>query len=109
VKLTREQAQSRKDRAVRFTRDVLDDPERADEIADEDLEDYSERRKIQLINPRRNTAMPGGGNGRTKQDLLDKIDDLQQENWDLQDQLDAIADIVAPPEEEDEEEDDDGD
>jgi hypothetical protein len=39
------------------------------------------------------------GNGRSKQDLLDEIDDLQQQNQDLQDQLDAIADIVSPEEE----------
>jgi hypothetical protein len=36
--LTRTQLQSRKEKAVRFTRDVLGDPERADEIADESLE-----------------------------------------------------------------------
>ena len=51
----------------------------------------------------------GGGNGRTKQDLLDEIADLQAENQDLQDQLDAIADIVSPPEEEEEDEEDDAD
>ena len=33
--------------------------------------------------------------GQTKQDLLDQIDELQQENQDLQDQLDAISDIVS--------------
>jgi hypothetical protein len=100
--LTREQLQSRKDKAVRFTRDVLDDPDRAAEIEDEDLEDYADRRKIQLINSGR-TSM---ANGRTKEDLLNEIDELQQENQDLQDQLDAIADIVSAPEEEDEEDDD---
>jgi hypothetical protein len=90
-------------------RDVKDDPERASEVEDEDLEDYAERRKIQLINSRRNELMPAG-NGRTKDDLLDEIDELKQENQDLQDQLDAIADIVSPPEEdEDEDEEDDGD
>jgi hypothetical protein len=47
------------------------------------------------------------GNGRTKQDLLDEISDLQAENQDLQDQLDAIVDIVAPPDEEDDDVDDD--
>ena len=51
--LTREQVQARKDKAVRFVRDVLDDPERADEIEDESLEDYAERRKFQIVNPRR--------------------------------------------------------
>jgi hypothetical protein len=107
-RLTREQAQARKDAAVRFVDNALGDPDRADEIADDDLEDWAARKKIQLINSRRRDVMPGGngGNGRTKQDLLDEVADLQQENQDLQDQLDAIADIVATPEEEDGEDDD---
>ena len=104
--LTREQLESRKAKAIRFVRDVLDDPERADEIEDEGLEDYAARRKIQLINPRRSTAM-SNADPRTKDELLDEIDQLQQENQDLQDQLDAIADIVSPQEEEDEDQDDD--
>jgi hypothetical protein len=105
--LTREQVQSKKDAAVRFLDNVLDDPERAAEVDSESVDDYASRRKIQLINSGRTTSMANGGNGRTKQDLLDEIDELHQENQDLQDQLDAIADIVAPPEEEEEE--DDGD
>jgi hypothetical protein len=36
--LTREQLQNRKERAEDFTRNVLGDEERADEIADEDLD-----------------------------------------------------------------------
>jgi hypothetical protein len=40
---------------------------------------------------------------------LDQIDDLQRENQDLQDQLDAIADIVGPPEREGGEDDGDDD
>ena len=41
----------------------------------------------------------GASDPRTKQELLDEIDDLQS-------QLDAIGDIINPP---DDEEDDDGD
>ena len=90
--LTRDQLQSRKDQAVRFTQNVLGDPDRADEIEDESLEDYAERRKIQLANSgrRRNGSMA------TKQELQDQIADLQDENQQLQDQLDAITDIVSP-------------
>jgi hypothetical protein len=57
--LTRDQLQSRKEQAVRFTRDVLGDPERADEIAEEGIEDYAQRRKIQIINSskRKNAIM----------------------------------------------------
>jgi hypothetical protein len=36
--------------AVWFVRDVLHDPERAEEIEEESLEDYAERRKIALTN-----------------------------------------------------------
>jgi len=53
VKLTRDQAQARKDKAVRFASDVLEDDDLADEIEDESLEDYAERRRIQITNPRR--------------------------------------------------------
>jgi hypothetical protein len=107
--LTREQTQSRKDKAVRFVRDVLDDSDRAAEIEDEDLEDYADRKRIQITNPTRRADMAKAANGRTKQDLLDEIDDLNQKVDELQDQLDAVADIVAPAEEEEEEEEDAGD
>ena len=53
--LTREQVEGRKEKAVRFVRDVLDDPDRADEIEDESVEDYAERRKFQIINPKSST------------------------------------------------------
>jgi hypothetical protein len=49
--LSREQIQGGKDRAVRFARDVVGDPDRAAEIEDEDLEAYAERRKLTTANP----------------------------------------------------------
>jgi hypothetical protein len=53
----------------------------------------------------------GNSDPRTKGDLLDEIDELAQENQDLQDQLDAISDILNPPEngDDDSDYDDDGD
>lgn len=100
--LSREQIQSRKDQAVRFTRDVLHDPDRAEEIAEESLEDYAKRRKITITNRgRRMTIMA------TKRELEAHIQELEEENQELQDQLDAIADIVSPEEEEEEDEEDD--
>ena len=105
--LTRDQIQSRKDQAVRFTRDVLDDPERADEIEDESLEDYAERRKFSITNPNgRSTHM---ADGKTKAELEAQIEDLEAENQDLQDQLDAIADIAGGGDQDDEDSDDDDD
>jgi Skp family chaperone for outer membrane proteins len=93
---------------VRFTRDVLADPDRAEEIADESLEDYAERRKIKLINPQRRRVIMS--KPRTKAELEAEVSDLQNENQELQDQLDAIADIVRPDDASGEEEaDEDGD
>lgn len=106
--LTREQLERRKEKAVRFTRDVLDDPDRADEIADESLEDYAERKKIAVSNPRRKRNM--ARRVKTREELQEEIADLKAENQELQDQLDSIADIVAPADEdEDEDEDENGD
>jgi hypothetical protein len=106
--LTREQAESRQAKAVRFVRDVLDDPERAAEIEDEDVADYAERRGFELTNSGRRT-MPNGGNSRTKSDLLDEIRELQEQNEELQNQIDTVLDVLAPAEEDEEEEEEDDD
>ena len=103
-------------------RDVLGDDKRADEIADESLEDYADRRKIQLAdNPRggpmtaRNSnprqkkpvvaAASGNGSPRVANALeiqseaerLNQLNELQRENERLQDQLDKVADLAAAP------------
>jgi hypothetical protein len=102
--LTGAQLESRKEKAARFTRDVLGDPDRAEEIADESLEDYTERRKIQITNPskRRNAIM---ATTKSKAELESEIADLKEENEELQEQLDTIADIVAPPDEDEDDND----
>ena len=87
---------------MRFVSDVLEDPERADEIEEESIEDYAERRKIIIVNPRREPMA-------SKEELQDRIRELEEENDDLQDQLDKIADIAAPIEDEDEASEDDND
>jgi hypothetical protein len=114
--LTREQVEGRKEKAVRFVRDVLGDSDRADEIADENLEDYANRRNIQilanphggsmarvrLINPphvsntQRRTMQANPQSGRAE--LLARIRELQEENDQLQDKLDKVADLAAAPE-----------
>jgi len=110
-RLTRAQVESRKEKAVRFTDNVLGDSERAEEIADESVEDYAERRGIEITsNParrKRRFAAMARATGKTKAELEQELDDLKQENEDLQDQLDAVADIVAPADDEDEETEDD--
>jgi HSP90 family molecular chaperone len=123
--LTRQQVESRKEKAARFVYDVLDDPERAAEIEDESLEDYAERRKIQIAgnprggsmaririfnprtvsNPRERVKQANSQAGRSE--LLARIRELQEENDDLQDTLDKVADLASAPEDGHEEEPDD--
>lgn len=114
--LTSDQVSSRKAKAVRFVRDVLGDPDKADEIAHESLEDYAERRKIQILknphggnmprvrlmnpprvsNSQRQTVQSNPQSGRAE--LLARIRELQKENDDLQDKLDKVAGLAAAPE-----------
>jgi hypothetical protein len=98
--LTRKQLTARKAQAVRFVWDVLGEDDKADDIEDESLEDYAEQRHIELANPKGATRMAAP----TRQELLDRIEELETENEDLQSQLDQIRDIVG---DEDEEEDTD--
>lgn len=93
--LTRQQLERRKAQAVRFTRDVREDEDRADEIDDESLEEYAEQRHIKLLNPKgaKTMAIP------TRRELLDRIEELEGQNEELQSQLDEIADIISPADE----------
>ena len=74
--MTRKQLEARKARAVRFALDVLDKPERADEIENQTLEEYAESRHIQIKNPRgaKAVAVP------TRRELMDRIKELEEEN-----------------------------
>jgi hypothetical protein len=98
---TADQVQAKKDKAVQFLRDVVGDDDRADEFDDMDLDEYAKRKHIQIVNSGRNRRMANAtSDPRTKQELLDEIEDLQS-------QLDAISDIVnGPPDDEDDEDDD---
>ena len=42
---------------------------------------------------------------KTREELLDRIDELEAENETLQDQIDSIQDIIEPEEDDDEGED----
>lgn len=105
---TRKQVQARKDKAVRFTRDVLGDPDRAAEIEDESLESYTERKGFEITNPRRNYMAARRKTVAELQaeteDLQEQVEDLEEENEGLQEQLDQIADIAGGEEEEEGEE-----
>lgn len=101
--LTASQVAGRKDKAERFVRNVLGDDKRADEIAAESVEDYADKRRFEIVNPakRRNEEMP------SKQELQDRIAELEDENADLNDRLDSIAELVGDGDGNDEDEDDD--
>jgi hypothetical protein len=118
--LTRKQLSDRKAKAARFVDNVLGDPDRADEIEEESLESYAKRRGIEIReNPSRPTMRCNWlsdnpskeRNMASNKDLQKRIKDLEAENDDLQDQLDRVADIVAPIEDDDsgDEQDDDQD
>jgi hypothetical protein len=94
---TLEQTETAQARAVRFAENVLGDSDLADELEDLTPEEYADRRGIVITNQGEMKVANGNGNSdpRTKAELLDEIDQLQQDN--AEDQLDAIADIVAPP------------
>jgi hypothetical protein len=133
---TRAQVESSKAKAERFVRDVLQDDDRADEIADESVESYAERRHFEIENPggarrsvRRATAPSeaGGvvGTGGIKQmarvatkkrsikdrylDLQDENDALKEENEELQARLDRIVGVAAGGDGDDEDEFEDDD
>ena len=104
MKLNYDQVASRKDKAARFVRDVLRDELRAEEIEDESVEDYGERRRIDIVesNPRRaDMAL-------TKKQLDERLEELEAENAELEEKLDSILDI-AEPEDEDDDPDEDED
>ena len=87
--LTEEKAQARKDKGVQFLRDVVGDDDAADNLDDEDLDSYIERKHIQIVNKGASKMANGNADPRTKSELLDEI--------------------VAPPDEGDDEGDDDDD
>ena len=98
--LTRAQLEKRKEQAVRFVRDVKGDSDRADEIEDESLESYAERRRIKIENARRRCMA-------TRKELQERIDELESENEALNETLDKITDLAAPDEDQDEDDDQD--
>jgi uncharacterized protein YabE (DUF348 family) len=118
--LTREQAQTSKDRAARFVLNVLQDQDGAQAIEDESLDDWAERKKITLRNPRpiprRNCPLIHEGKEKnmatkkpTMAELLEENEQLKEENDDLNDQLDQVADIIAGDDDDDQDDGDDDD
>jgi hypothetical protein len=89
------------DKAVRFLRDVIGDPERAEEFAAMSPEEYAEHKRVAIENPtnrRLHMRRP------TYAELKDRVAELEEENQGLNEKLDSIVDIASEEEEEDEEE-----
>ena len=110
--LTRDQAQARKDAAVRFAENYLDDVGLADDIESEDLDSWVARKRITLVDNsgKRSPKMANGSaDPRSKSELLDTIDDLQQQIDDLNDTLDSIMDLAGGGPSEDDDDSDDAD
>ena len=115
---TLDQIEAMKDKAARFLRDVVGDPDRADDFEAMSPEDYAEHKGIAIENPdpltrskRRRVFMARP----TYADLKERIDELEEENQGLNERLDSIVELAASEEVEDEgdedeeEEDDDSD
>ena len=103
-------AETAKQRASRFVRDVKGDDDRADEIEDESLDEWLEESGRRIENPltqkRRNNMATST---QTKADLLEENEALREENEALNNRLNQIFDIAAEPEDDDDEVEEDSD
>lgn len=94
---TYRQIAARKDKAVRFLRDVLHDSERADEVEDESVEDYAERRHLRIVNPRAVSPhiqeIPRERRVKTM-DKREKLEDVLSDRDELLDKLQGVRDEI---------------
>lgn len=102
---TIDQVVAMKEKAIRFLQNVVGDPGRAEQFDEMSPYAYAEHKGIRIenpsshtINPRRFNPMPG--TILTKAELEDRVAELEEENQDLQDRIDSIADIIEPDEDE---------
>jgi hypothetical protein len=100
--MTRDEVERMQAKAVRFLRDVADDPDKADEFEDMSTDEYAEHKAVNIVegNPALVTLQLGRRPDVTKQEMEDRITELEEENEDLQSRLDSIVDIVQPVEDE---------
>lgn len=83
--LTRDQVESRKDKAVRFLRDVADNDALADEIDGLSVEEYAKRKGFALTNPTKKEVKSAMNRNPTEQsdDVRGMFDTLGQKMDDL--------------------------
>jgi hypothetical protein len=94
------------DKAVQFLRDVVGDPEKAEEFDALSPEEYADHKRITIKNPfpapitnRRRTHMAR----QRYTELKGRIAELEEENQNLSDKLDSVLEIVSEEDEDDEE------
>src|SRR2546425_8871317 len=94
---TLDEVQAMQEKAVRFLRDVVGDPDKAEEFANMTPQEYAEHKRVRIENPALSmTNMRGGTMARpTRAELEDRVEELEQENQALNDKLDSILDIAG--------------
>ena len=108
---TLDRLEAMRQKAVRFLENVVGDTDRADEFADMSNEIYADHKGIKIANPRLTPSnkFKGDATMATKQmtraELLERVEELEEENDILSDKLDSISAIA---EDDDEEPDDQG-
>ncbi len=106
---TRKQVETAKRRAVVFTNTVLKDYGRADEIAEESIEDYARRKRIRITNPLQPQPTGRAKTMATKQDLEQELNDAYERIDALESYIAQGADLLPEEDEETDEEDDEED
>ena len=119
--VTREQAAAKQAKAVQFLRDVVRDPDKADEFAGMSVQEYAQHKGLTLENPHKSRVkrtiklMPDGPTKRELEEALDEVADLLDEALDAElTREEVIAKVkeaaaLASGEEEEEQEDQDED
>lgn len=97
-------------KAVRFLRDVVGDPDRAEEFESMSPQDYAEHKGVEIVaNPNLVERKVNRMTRKSRADLEAELKDLQGYVEELEDKIDTIADVVAEGDEEEDEEEEEGD
>jgi len=95
--VTREQAERKKAQAVAFM-ERIGEPDRAEEFDDMSIDAYVEHRGLRLTNPKRRSTAMANGNGTTKADLKDQIDqaiDILDDAYQVESTREDLAEAVS--------------
>ena|ERR1051326_969417 len=110
-RMTRREAETAKKRAASFVEHVLDDSDHAQEIDYLDLDSWAEKRGVTITNPAKGANMATEKTLRklSKDELIDRVMEVEDENSTLTEKLDEINSIVTSEDDSDDEDDDSGD